>query len=516
MSDETEVTPLRLKRATPAAKPVAAEEPPPAVVPSPVLPPVAKTEVPPPEPSRSPPVPSAPSEMVPNEPAPEKLRRRPSLSVDSTPATPSTQSAAPIPELPAIMPEAPAEKVIPVMPPQEPQGTPAAELHAASAAAPVKLRMAVKAPIMPAPPPAPMTEKPFATNLPGGAPLMPLPGGPPLPPLPAFNAAETVGARPASLPPPMPPGANPIPVLPVGMGGSNPMIPHPDALVRDSGFSSGGAPLAPLPMGVGAMPMVAAPFPGMPAGAESVGAGDNRNAGGGAKPLPKFVKPKSSHARRDLMIFVLLFVLLVAGGGGAYFYFTKPAVAEGAIAKAKDKLEQASKLPGKAIDDAKQAMAGANGKEQARVDAIANGQDVPEGRAIDTPPPGKLMPAVEKPPVVPDKGVVNRAPALPPPPPVLVDPAVASSLEAPVPTAASADAEVVRPAPSARFVRYADALKVSGVFQGSPARALVDGRLVREGDVVDPVLGVRFKGVDADEKQLILEDATTAQVRVKY
>ncbi len=65
-------------------------------------------------------------------------------------------------------------------------------------------------------------------------------------------------------------------------------------------------------------------------------------------------------------------------------------------------------------------------------------------------------------------------------------------------------------------MRYAEGLNVSGVFQGTPARALVNGRLIREGDVVDPSLGIRFVGVDAETKHLVLEEASGAQVRVKY
>lgn len=72
------------------------------------------------------------------------------------------------------------------------------------------------------------------------------------------------------------------------------------------------------------------------------------------------------------------------------------------------------------------------------------------------------------------------------------------------------------PPPSPRFVRYAEGLKISGVFQGSPARALVDGRVVREGDVLEPNLGIRFVAVDAATKHLVLQDGTGAQVRVKY
>ena len=57
---------------------------------------------------------------------------------------------------------------------------------------------------------------------------------------------------------------------------------------------------------------------------------------------------------------------------------------------------------------------------------------------------------------------------------------------------------------------------MSGVFQGSPARALIDGRIVRQGEVVEPTLGIKFAEIDAEAKQIILEDASGARVKVKY
>jgi hypothetical protein len=59
-------------------------------------------------------------------------------------------------------------------------------------------------------------------------------------------------------------------------------------------------------------------------------------------------------------------------------------------------------------------------------------------------------------------------------------------------------------------------MTISGVFQGSPARAFVNGRLVRTGDELEPALGIKFVGVDAVTKYLIMEERTGAQLRVKY
>ena len=91
-----------------------------------------------------------------------------------------------------------------------------------------------------------------------------------------------------------------------------------------------------------------------------------------------------------------------------------------------------------------------------------------------------------------------------------------SAPSAAAPSAAAAPTAPAVPVAGARFVRYAEKMSVSGVFQGNPARALVDGRIVRSGDMIEPVLGIKFVGVDSETKHLILQDASGAQLRVKY
>jgi hypothetical protein len=123
--------------------------------------------------------------------------------------------------------------------------------------------------------------------------------------------------------------------------------------------------------------------------------------------------------------------------------------------------------------------------------------------------------------------VAEPAPVVEPPPVVAeVAPEVVTQESVPV-------AEVVAPAPliepavptpppppppvaSAGFIRFSEAMTVSGVFQGTPARALVNGRLARVGDEIEPSLRIKFVGVDAATKHLILEEGSGAQLRVKY
>lgn len=140
-------------------------------------------------------------------------------------------------------------------------------------------------------------------------------------------------------------------------------------------------------------------------------------------------------------------------------------------------------------------------------------ESVPEPVIVERPAP----------PAVP---VVEPAPVVEPPPVVAeVVPEVVTPEFVPV-------VEVVEPAPvvepvappppppppvaSAGFIRFSEAMTVSGVFQGTPARALVNGRLVRVGDEIEPSLRIKFVGVDAATKHLMLEEGSGAQLRVKY
>jgi len=84
------------------------------------------------------------------------------------------------------------------------------------------------------------------------------------------------------------------------------------------------------------------------------------------------------------------------------------------------------------------------------------------------------------------------------------------------PTAPAPPTEPATPQANPRFVRYAEGIRVSGVYQGSPARALIDGRLIRQGELVEPALGIKFADIDVEAKKIILEDASGARVKVKY
>jgi hypothetical protein len=73
--------------------------------------------------------------------------------------------------------------------------------------------------------------------------------------------------------------------------------------------------------------------------------------------------------------------------------------------------------------------------------------------------------------------------------------------EAPVP---------VRVAPSgpsaatvAAFRAWVDGVQISGVVSGRSPRAIINGRLVKMGDVIEPNQGIVFDGVDSERKEVV-------------
>jgi hypothetical protein len=71
---------------------------------------------------------------------------------------------------------------------------------------------------------------------------------------------------------------------------------------------------------------------------------------------------------------------------------------------------------------------------------------------------------------------------------------------------------------SPAFRTFIAEAKVSGVFPGPPARAFINGRLVRSGQAVDNnlSLGITFVGADADTRTLTFKDRGGAAVTRRY
>jgi hypothetical protein len=72
------------------------------------------------------------------------------------------------------------------------------------------------------------------------------------------------------------------------------------------------------------------------------------------------------------------------------------------------------------------------------------------------------------------------------------------------------------PAASAAFRAFVAGASIGGVFQGSPARALINGTIVREGDIVESALGISFSRIDSIQKTIYFKDGTGAQVSKNY
>jgi hypothetical protein len=127
---------------------------------------------------------------------------------------------------------------------------------------------------------------------------------------------------------------------------------------------------------------------------------------------------------------------------------------------------------------------------------------------VDGSTPANIDPPTPDDPLTPQATPIATV-AAPSPTPAGADPAT-SQATTPTP------APIVRPAPSEAFVVAVNALKISGVMQGSPFRAIVNGRRVEEGDFVNDKLAIRLVGLDHDARTLIFEDSTKAQAKLKY
>ncbi|MDP3071212.1 MAG: hypothetical protein Q8N18_13060 [Opitutaceae bacterium] len=210
------------------------------------------------------------------------------------------------------------------------------------------------------------------------------------------------------------------------------------------------------------------------------------------------VPPAAAPVKRGsgrLLVALLVLVVLGAGGYFGWQHFgPKPATpaapaALAAVAAAvhlpnpTETLNQIAHIPVNAINKAQDVIAARRASGQTRVDAAALGEDQP-----DKPAPKPL--------------------AAPPPNTALAMTAVAPGL------AATTRVEAASASPA--FVAWVVNAKINGIFQGTPARAMINGRLVRAGEIVDPALGISFDHIEADRKQIIFKDTTGATVVRKY
>ena len=81
---------------------------------------------------------------------------------------------------------------------------------------------------------------------------------------------------------------------------------------------------------------------------------------------------------------------------------------------------------------------------------------------------------------------------------------------------ATTDQVEAAPEANSAFRSYVANAKVSGVFQGTPARAVINGKLTRAGETADPGLGIMFDSLDPEKRLLIFKDKSGATVSRRY
>jgi len=149
-------------------------------------------------------------------------------------------------------------------------------------------------------------------------------------------------------------------------------------------------------------------------------------------------------------------------------------------------LNTLAQVPGKAVNKAKDAIAAREASGQSKVEPVLDGQDLA------------------------NKPAAGSAPAPAAPKPATAMTSVGRGMQA------TTQLEMAALDASAEFRSFVANAKVSGVFQGTPARAMINGRLVRAGELIDAGLGIRFEGVDPEKRHLIFKDKAGALVARKY
>jgi hypothetical protein len=149
-------------------------------------------------------------------------------------------------------------------------------------------------------------------------------------------------------------------------------------------------------------------------------------------------------------------------------------------------LNNLAHAPVNAVNKAQDAIAARRESGQTRVDVMAAGQDGPDKRAATKAAATANKPAVS-----------------------------ASATIAPGISATTSDVDAVAEATPA-FRTFVANAKITGVIAGTPGKIILNGRLARAGDVIDPTLGVVFDAIDAERKLLVFKDKTGAVVTRKF
>jgi hypothetical protein len=141
---------------------------------------------------------------------------------------------------------------------------------------------------------------------------------------------------------------------------------------------------------------------------------------------------------------------------------------------------------------------------------------------LNPPTPVRLPPRpVVVPPVQPKKiPVPEKAPVAVEPLPIEPVPTerVATTATVEISPGVTATTESIKAVANASpaFRTFVASAKISGVYQGTPARAFINGRLVRTGEIVDEMMEIYFDSVDQATRSIIFKDSTGATVSRRY
>jgi hypothetical protein len=174
--------------------------------------------------------------------------------------------------------------------------------------------------------------------------------------------------------------------------------------------------------------------------------------------------------------------------GGFFFYrifFPPPSrvvkidllpIAKPVVKPAADILAKVAAEPVKLADDGEAALAARRAAEQAKLDAAAN----------PTPAPADSGQAVMAESNISKDVKVDNTPI------------------------------VAAKAASPEFRTFVANASIGGVFQGTPSKAIINGRIVRESQVIDSQLGITFDRIDVFKKMIYFKDGTGAEVSKSY
>lgn len=137
-------------------------------------------------------------------------------------------------------------------------------------------------------------------------------------------------------------------------------------------------------------------------------------------------------------------------------------------------------------------------------------------------PPPAARPANAPPPDAAKSGPERRAPteagsrAGTAVPERAVPPAPAGKASRPAEVRLLGDLDYASPEAGAEFRGWVANARITGVLEAPPARVMIEDRLYREGEIVEPRLGIRFEGVQPSTRRLIFRNAQGAMVARRY